>query len=62
MNVQEQIKSTLPANRNQNAVTCESCIGSLFKCHQNANYGSSMVKTAKITPFQTLRLDMDFTQ
>ena len=28
----------------------------------DANYGSSMVKTAKIIPFQTLRLDMDFTQ
>jgi hypothetical protein len=23
-------------------VTCESCIGSHFKCYQNANYGSSM--------------------
>jgi hypothetical protein len=31
-------------------VTCESCIGSHFKCHQNANYGSSMVKTAKSIP------------
>ena len=26
---------------------CESCIGSHFKCHQNANYGSSMVKDSK---------------
>jgi hypothetical protein len=42
-------------------VTCESCIGSHFKCHQSANYGSSMVKTAKIILFPTLRLDMDFT-
>jgi hypothetical protein len=29
-------------------------IGSHFKCHQNANYGSSMVKTAKIILFPTL--------
>ena len=42
-------------------MTCESCIGSHSKCHQNANYGSSMVKTAKIILFPTLRLDMDFT-
>jgi hypothetical protein len=32
------------------------------RSHQNANYGSSMVKTAKIILFPTLRLDMDFTQ
>ena len=57
MNVQEQIKKYITS---PNAVTCESCIGSHFNCHQDANYRSSMAKTAKIILFPTLRLDMAY--
>jgi len=62
MNIQEQIKKYITSQPEPNRVTFESCIGSHFKCRQNANYGSSMVKTAKTILFQTLRLDMEFTQ
>jgi len=60
MNVQQQIKKYITSQPEPK----RSDMRELHRLtlHQNANYGSSMVKTAKIILFPTLRLDMDFTQ
>jgi len=63
MNVQEQIKKYITSQPEPKRSDMRELHRlTLLKCHQNANYGSSMVKTAKIILFPTLRLDMDFAQ
>ena len=54
MNVQEQIKKYITSQPEPKRSDMQALHRSYFKCCQNVNYGSWMVKTVKIKPFLIL--------